>query len=50
MDVRLENLLDFSFQFTIDNVRWWLFVIWTVGVGLVILGEEIHMKYRVNLH
>ena len=50
MELRLENFLNFPLWFTINNFRHWSFVVWAMGLGLVILGQKIHMKDRVNLH
>ena len=50
IEVRLDNLLHFPFWFTVDNVRWGSFVIWTMSLGLVIVGQEVDVKDRVDLH
>ena len=50
MEARFNNLLDFPFGFTIDNIRWGSLVIGTVGLGLSIMGQEVDMEDRVDLH
>ena len=50
IEARLDNLLDFPFWFTIDNVRWGSFIIQTVSLGLAIAGQEVDMEDRVDLH
>ena len=50
MEARLDDLLDFPFRFAIDNVRWWSFVIGTVGLGLSIAGQKVDMEDGVDLH
>ena len=50
MEARLDNLLDFPFWFAIDNLWWQSFVIGPMGFGFAISGQEIHMKYGVDLH
>ena len=50
MEARLDNLLHFPFWFTIDNVRWGSFVIWTVGLGLSISRQKVDMEDGVDLH
>jgi hypothetical protein len=50
MEARFDNLLDFPFGFTIDNVRWWSFVIRSVSLGFSITGQEVDMEDRMNLH
>ena len=50
MEVRLENLLDFPFRFTIDNVWWGSFIIWTMSLGFAISGQKVDVEYRVDLH
>ena len=50
MKLRLDNLLDFPFGFTIDNVRHGLFVVGAMRIGLVVLGEEVDVKDWMDLH
>ena len=50
MEAGFNDLLHFPFRFAIDNVRWWSFVIWTVGFGLSIAGQEVDMEDRVDFH
>jgi hypothetical protein len=50
MEARFDNLLHFPLWFTIDNVRWGSFVIWTMSLGFVITGQEVDMEDRVDLH
>ena len=50
MKARFDDLLYFPFWFAIDNVWWWSFVIWTVGLGFPITGQEVDMKDGVDFH
>jgi hypothetical protein len=50
MEAGLDNLLHFPFWLTIDNVRWRLFVIRTVGLGLSITSQEVDVEDGMNLH
>ena len=50
IEAGLDNLFHLPFWFAIDDVRWWSFVIWTVGLGLAIMGQEVDMEDRVDLH
>ena len=50
MEAGFDDFLHFPFWFTIDNVRWRSFVIWTVGFGLTVVGQEVDVEDRVDLH
>ena len=50
MEARFDDLLNFPFWFSIDNVRWQLFIVRAVGLGRTISGEKINMENRVDLH
>ena len=50
MESRFNDLLDLPFGFAVDNVRWQSFIIWTVGLGLMVLSQEVDMEDGVNLH
>ena len=50
MEARFNDLLNFPFGFSIDNVRWGPFVIRAVGFGLSITGQEIDMENWMDLH
>jgi hypothetical protein len=47
---RLDDLLDFPLGFAVDNVWRGAFVIRAVGFSLTVSGQEVDMKYGVNLH
>ena len=50
MKLRLDDLLNFPFGFTIDNVRHELFIIGAVGLSFTILCEEVNMEDQMDLH
>ena len=50
IEVRLDNLLHFPFWFTVNNVRWGPFVIWTMSLGLSISGQKVNVEDGVDLH
>ena len=50
MEAGLDNLLDFPFWFTVNNVRWGSFVIRTVSLGLTISSQKVDMEDEVNFH
>ena len=50
MEARLDNLFYFPFWFTLDNVRWRSFVIWTVSLGLAVASQKVDVEDGVNLH
>ena len=50
IEARLDNLLDFPFGFTIDNVRWWAFVIGAVGLSFSITGQKVDVEDGVDFH
>ena len=50
MESGAENGLDFQFGFTFDDIRGWSFIIGAVCFSFVIRGQEVHMKYVVDLH
>jgi hypothetical protein len=47
---RLDDLLDFPFGFTLDDIWCGAFVVRTVGLGLTVSSQEVDMKYGVDLH
>ena len=50
MEAKFDDLLDFPLWFAIDNVRWWSFVIRTVGLGLSVASQKVDMEDGVNFH
>jgi len=45
----IEDGLDFVFLFSINQFRWWLDEVWTVGLGFVITCEERGVKDVMDL-
>jgi hypothetical protein len=50
VEARLDDLLDFPFGFAINNVGWWLFIVWTVSLGLMVSGQKVDVEDGVDLH
>ena len=50
MEARLEDLLNFSFRFAIDNLWWWSLIVQAVSLGFVVLSQKVYMEDEVNLH
>ena len=50
METGFDDLLNFPFRFTIDNVRWWSFVVRTMGRGLAISGQEVDVEDGMDFH
>ena len=50
MEAGFDDLLDFPFGFTIDNVRWWAFVVGTVSLGFSITGQTVDVEDWVDFH
>jgi hypothetical protein len=50
IEARFNDLLDFPFGFSIDNVGWWVFIIGTMSLGFTITGQKVDMEDRVDLH
>ena len=50
VESRIDNLLHFPFGFAIDNVWWWLFVVWSVGFCFAVSSQKVYMENGVDLH
>ena len=50
VEARFEDLLNFPFGLSINNIRWQSFVIWSVGFCLAVLCQKVYMENGVNLH